>query len=263
MKNVFSTFCTSVFFAAVLLGTAAAQTPTPRTIISNFDGENESKIYSLVTMPGIGTTFRLPDGVRINDFVVTDTRNFHAESNGIIGIVTPIALDRSTSVNIFADNDKLYVFNLSSRHSTAVDQLVVIQSSDQQLFRNRVREDAQRMAQEQSTALSARFEADLENETARIRRQLLFSVNNNYQVTGNVFAIEAVSDDGIFTYVKLARSIERPVVYFGEARRERELEIVKYTDEGDHYVIHRVLTPQDRGGFVLKLGDRTSEIRRR
>ena len=258
MRKMFSTFVVFMF----LTGIAFAQSPTPRTQIANFDGENETQIYSLVTMPGIGTTFRLPDGVRITDFVVTDTRNFHAESNGLIGIVTPVAMDRSTSVNIFADNDRLYVFNLSSQYSSVVDQLVVIQSSDQQLFRNRVREDAQRMAQEQSTALSARFEADLEKETAQIRRQLLFSVNNNYQVTGNVFAIEAVSDDGIFTYVKLSRSIDRPVVYIGEARREKELEVVKYTDEGDHYVIHHVLTPSDKG-FVLKLGDRTSEIRRR
>ena len=258
MKNTLSALAVFMLF----IGTAVAQNTTPQTQICDFDGENESKIYSLVTMPGIGTTFRLPDGVRINDFVVTDTRNFHAESNGVIGIVTPITLDRSTSVNIFADNDRLYVFNLSSRNASIVDQLVVIESSDQQLFRNRVREDAQRMAQDQSAALAARFEADLEKETAQLKRHLLFNINNNYQVTGNVFSIEAVSDDGIFTYVRLSRSIDRPVVYVGEARKEKELEVVKYTDEGDHYVIHRVLTPQDKG-FVLKLGDRTSEIRRR
>ena len=251
-----------ITIGCLFTGNVLAQMLTPRTQVCDFDGENESRIYSLVTMPGIGTTFRLPDGVRINDFVVTDTRNFHAESNGIIGIVTPIAFDRSTSVNIFADNDKLYVFHLSSRDTSVVDQLVIIQSSDQQLFKNRVREDAQRIARDQSAALEARFEADLEKETAQLRRQLLFSVNNNYQVTGNIFAIDAVSDDGIFTYIKMARSIDRPVVYIGEARKEKELEVVKYTDEGDHYVIHRVLTPSDKG-FVLKLGDRASEIKRR
>jgi type IV secretory pathway VirB9-like protein len=258
MKRTLSIFAVFMF----LIGTAFAQTTTPKTQICDFDGENESKIYSLVTMPGIGTTFRLPDGVKINDFVVTDSRNFHAESNGVIGIVTPTTLDRSTSVNIFADNDKLYVFHLSSRNASAVGQLVVIQSTDRQLFANRVREDAQKLAQDQGAALAARFEADLEKETAQLRRHLLFSVNNNYQVTGNIFSIESVSDDGVFTYVKLARSIERPVVYIGEAKKEKELEVIKYTDEGDYYVIHRVLTPSDRG-FVLKLGERTSEIRRR
>jgi type IV secretory pathway VirB9-like protein len=204
----------------------------------------------------------LPDGVKINDFVITDSRNFHSDSNGVIGIVTPIALDRSTSVNIYADNDKLYVFNLTSQNAGVVDQLVVIRSSDQQLFKQRVREDAQKIAQNQRAEMAVRYETDLEKETAQIRKQLLFSVNNNYHVTGNVFAIDAVSDDGIFTYVKLARSIERPVVYLGEAKKEKQLAIVKYTDEGDHYVIHRVLTPEDKG-FVLKLGDKTSEIRRR
>ena len=251
----------SIFALIALIGTAFAQ-PSPRTQVCDFDGENASKIYSLVSMPGIGTTFRLPDGVKITDFVVTDTRNFHAESNGVIGIVTPIALDRSTSVNIYADNDKLYVFSLSSRQTAVVDQLVVVQSADQQLFKQRVRSEAQAMAQDQSAAMAARYEADLEKETAQVRRRLLFSINNNYRVTGNVFAIDGVSDDGVFTYVKLARSIERPVVYLGEAGKHKELEVVKYTDEGDHYVIHRVLTPSDKG-FVLKLGDKASEIKRR
>jgi hypothetical protein len=92
---------------------------------------------------------------------------------------------------------------------------------------------------------------------------MLFSINNNYRVTGgNAFAIDGVSDDGIFTYVRLARSQERPVVYLGEAGKPKDLEIVKYTDEGDYYVIHRVLQPSDKG-FVLKLGDKTTEIRRR
>jgi len=250
--------------AALLLfaGAAFAQQSSPRTQICDFDGENVSTIYSLVTMPGIGTTFKLPDGVKITDFVVTDTRNFHAESNGVIGIVTPIALDRSTSVNIFADNEKLYVFHLSSRQSDVVDQLVVVQSADQTLFKQRVRSEAQAIMQDQSAAMAARYEADLEKETVQIRKQLLFSINNNYRLTGNVFAIDNVSDDGVFTYVKLARSIERPVVYLGEAGKPKDLEVVKYTDEGDHYVIHRVLTPSDKG-FVLKLGDKTSEIRRR
>ena len=246
----------------LLSGTAFAQQPTPRTQICDFDGENSAKIYSLVTMPGIGTTFRLPDGVKITDFVVTDTRNFHAESNGIIGIVTPIALDRSTSVNIYADNDRLYVFNLSSRQSAVVDQLAVIQSSSQELFKQRVRSEAQVIAQDQGAVMAARFESDLEKETAQIRRQLLFSINSNYRVTGNIFAIDAVSDDGVFTYIRLARSIERPVVYLGEVSKPKELETVKYTDEGDYYVIHRVLTQSDKG-FVLKLGDKTSEIKRR
>jgi len=43
----------------------------------------------MTTTMGIGTTFRLPDGIRIKDFVVTNPANFHAESNGVIGIVTP------------------------------------------------------------------------------------------------------------------------------------------------------------------------------
>jgi len=249
-----------IFTLMFSIGAFAA--PEPRTQVCNFDGENGSQIYSLVTMPGIGTTFRLPDGVGITDFVVTDTKNFYAESNGVIGIVTPTTLNKSTSVNIYAGNDKLYVFHLASRESAVVDQLVVIQSSDQRLFKQRVAEDAQKMAQEQRAEMAARYEADLEKQSAQMRRQLLFSVNNGYYVTGNIFNIERVSDDGVFTYVLLPKSQERPVVYLGEAGKAKKLELVRYTDEGDYYVIHRVLTPDDKG-FVLKLGDRVSEIKRR
>jgi len=257
MKLKFLLFAFTLLFS---IGAYAA--PEPRTQVCDFDGENSSQIYSLVTMPGIGTTFRLPDGVRITDFVITDTKNFYAESNGVIGIVTPTALDRSTSVNIYASNDKLYVFHLSSIQTSVVDQLVVIQSSDQRLFKQRVQEDAQKIAQDQRAEMAARYEADLEKESAQMRRQLLFSVNNGYYVTGNIFGIERVSDDGVFTYVLLPRSQERPVVYLGEAGKAKKLELVRYTDEGDYYVIHRVLTPEDKG-FVLKLGERISEIKRR
>jgi type IV secretory pathway VirB9-like protein len=250
----------SILITLTLTVSAFAQ--QPRSQICDFDGEFSTSICSLTTKPGIGTTFRLPDGVKIRDFVVTDPVNFHAESNGVIGVVTPRASDKSTSINIYADNDKLYVFHLTSKNDPFhVDQLAVVKSTEYQLFQNRVRSEAQAIAQDQRAELAARFEADLEKESAQIRKQLLFSINSDYRVTGNVFSIDAVSDDGVFTYIKLARSQERPVVYLGEAK-SKELEMVKYVDEGDYYVIHRVLTPSDRG-FVLKLGDRISEIKRR
>ena len=254
-------FLASILMILLLIGSAYAQ--QPRSRICDFDGEHSTSICSLTTAPGIGTTFRLPDGVRIRDFVVTDPVNFHAESNGVIGVVTPRITDRNTSVNIFADNDKLYVFHLSSAAEPYyADQLAVVKSTEYQLFQNRVRSEAQAIAGDQRAELAARFADNLEKETSQIRKHLLFSINSDYRVTGNVFSIDAVSDDGVFTYIKLARSQERPVVYLGDAKKSKDLEVVRYVDEGDHYVIHRVLGPEDKG-FVLKLGDRTSEIRRR
>src|SRR5437867_9032651 len=104
----------------------AAAGSQPRTLVCDFDGDNATKIYRVVTAPGVGTTFRLPDGWKIADFVVTDPKVFHAESNGTIGIVTPLAQDKSTSVSIYTDNDKLFVFYLTSKPDAAdyVDQLV-------------------------------------------------------------------------------------------------------------------------------------------
>ena len=78
----------------------AAAGSQPRTLVCDFDGDNATKVYKVLTAPGVGTTFRLPEGWKIADFVVTDPKAFHAESNGTIGIVTPLASDKDTSVSI-------------------------------------------------------------------------------------------------------------------------------------------------------------------
>ena len=77
-----------------------------RAVICDFDGDNADKVYAITTVPKVGTTFRLPEGWKISDFVVTDTESFHAESNGTIGIVTALQANKSTSVSIFTDTDK-------------------------------------------------------------------------------------------------------------------------------------------------------------
>ena len=47
-----------------------------RTLICDFNGDNADKVYSITTVPKVGTTFRLPEGWKITDFVVTDTEFF-------------------------------------------------------------------------------------------------------------------------------------------------------------------------------------------
>ena len=253
----------STFFMFALLFTINVFGQMPNTRVCDFDGENATQICSLTTTTGIGTTFRLPDGMKIKDFVITNPTNFHAESNGAIAIVTPRRNNVSTSVNIVSDNDKLFVFYLTSAgEPEQVDQLTIVQSTDYQLFQDHVRSTAQSLLQEQRTVDAMRFDAELERQIAQTRKQLIFSLNSNYRLIGNGFPIDGVADDGVFTYVNLSRSQERPPVYIGDASKVKELEVVKYADQGDHYVIHRVLTHQDKG-FVLKLGNKTIEIRRR
>jgi type IV secretory pathway VirB9-like protein len=235
----------------------------PRTQICDFDGDNVSKVYKVVTVPGVGTTFRLPEGWKITDFVVTDPKAFHAESNGTIGIVTPLLANKSTSVSIFTDNDKLFVFHLTSEPDPAgfVDQLVVVQCNDLQFFKQKLRSEAQKLAKDQLDAAETRCNASLEQKARQIREQLLFSINSNYEIIDRNFSITKVSDDGIFTYIQLAHSQDRPVVYLGESNDQKKLEPVKYTDEGEYYIVHRVLPPGVKH-FFLKLGDQVSEIRR-
>lgn len=235
----------------------------PRTQICDFDGDNADKVYKITTLPGIGTTFRLPDGWEISDFVVTDSKSFHAESNGTIGIVTPLLPNKSTSVSIYTDNDKLFVFHVTSEPDSSgfVDQLVIVQCSNLQLFSSKVRIEAQKLAQSKLEAAEARCSTSLERNAQMIKDRLLFVINSNYEIIGRQFPIERVVDDGIFTYIRIAKSQERPLIYLGERNDQKTLEPVKYTDEGEFYVVHRVLPPGDKRFFV-KLGDRMSEIRR-
>jgi hypothetical protein len=87
--------------------------------------------------------------------------------------------------------------------------------------------------------------------------------NSNYDIKDQHFKITKVSDDSIFTYIHLGKSQDRPVVYVGEKNDPKKLEPVKYTDEGEYYTVHRVLTREDRQSFFLKLGNAVSEIQAR
>jgi type IV secretory pathway VirB9-like protein len=235
----------------------------PRTLTCNFDGENASKVYQVVTGVGVGTTFRLPEGWKIADFVVTDPKSFHGESNGTIGIVTPLAARRTTSVSIFTENEKLFVFNLSSESADIVDQLVIVECNNLQFFNQKVRAEAQKITRERLDVAQSRCDASLDQKTKEQKEKLLFSINSNYEIKDHKFSIGRVVDDHIFTYIQLAKSQERPVVYIGENDDPKKLEPVKYTDEGEYYTVHRVLSPNDRSKFFLKLGNDVSQIRPR
>jgi hypothetical protein len=104
-------------------------------------------------------------------------------------------------------------------------------------------------------------EATTEQKLRQLKEQLLFSLNSNYEVRDQRFSITRVVDGQIFTYIQMTKSQNRPAVYVGKSSDVKKLEPVKYTDEGDYYTVHCVLGLSER--LYLKLGDETSEIRRR
>ena len=155
-----------LFLAFSLQGWAAE----PRTLKCDFDGENQDKVYRVMAAVGVGTTFRLPEGWKVADFVVTDPKSFHAESNGTIGIVTPLVPSKTTSVSIFTENEKLFVFSVSSEPSDYADQLVLIQSSNLQFFNQKVRSEAQRLARERVEAAETNCQANPNRRPKRFGR---------------------------------------------------------------------------------------------
>jgi len=233
-----------------------------RSIVCNFDGDNAGRIYSIRMAPGMGTTFQLPDGWEIAEFVVSDTKFFFGQSNGKIATVKPLAPDKETSVILYSTNDKLFCFHaVSAGDSAEVDLLVKIELHDEMFFKQRVQQEAGRLVREQASQLETRTQQKVDDALDKSRRDLIFSINTNYTVKNNAFQVDKVSDDGVFTYIRLARSQERPGVFIASRDKVKEFEPVKYTDEGDFYRIHKILAAAGEQ-FYLKLGDTISEIRR-
>ncbi|MCI0624638.1 MAG: TrbG/VirB9 family P-type conjugative transfer protein [Acidobacteria bacterium] len=188
---------------------------------------------------------------------MTDPRSFHAESNGTIGIVTPLFPKKSTSVSIFTENDRLFVFNVSSEPNGTVDQLVIVEANTLQPFGDKVKAEAQKIVKERLLDVAqTQCEARTEQRLKQLKQQLLFSLNSNYEVRDQKFSSTRVVDDKIFTYIQLVKSQNRPTVYIRKGPDLKKLEPIKYTDEGDYYTVHRVFSLSER--LYLKLGDETS-----
>lgn len=251
--------CAGVFLLISLM-TLAAAAITPQTVECNFDGANRNKVYSLASGTGVGTTFRLPEGWEIQDFVVTNNKSFFGQSNGTVGVVKPLEPNADTAVIISTPNGQCFVFHLTSRPADEVAALVVVDIHDQNFFQNRVGHEVAQQVQQKAGTLEKEYQARLEKETADNRKKLLFSLETHYQVKNDHFQIRKAVDDGIFTYVLLPDSQERPAVFVAERNKEKELQPVKYVDAGEYYQIHRVLSGSEK--FFLKSGDKTTEIGR-
>ena len=128
-----------------------------------------------------------------------------------------------------------------------VDQLVVIQASTLQFFNQRVRQEAQKLIKDRLEATQTLYNTSFEEKAKQVKEQMLFSLNSSYEIKDRHFSITKVCDDGIFTYIQLAKSQDRPAVYVGESNHQKKLEPVKYTDEGEYYTVHRVLQPGKMG----------------
>ena len=139
---------------------------------------NSSKAYRVFTSVGVRTPFRLPEGWKITYFVVTYPRSFHAELNGTISIVTPLATNKATWA-IFTENDRLFVFSLSSEPSERLDPLVIVQASNLQFFSSKIKAEAQKLAKERLEAAQTQCDASTDQKLRQLKQPLHFSPNSN------------------------------------------------------------------------------------
>jgi len=248
----------SLLFLVLLTSLAAAVTPETR--VCNFDGENRDRVYTIHTRPGVGTTFRLPDGWEIQDFVVTDARAFFGQSNGVIGTVKPLEADRDTAVVITTPTGRLFTFHLASRNVDTVDVLVVIDVHDEEFFTQTVARRADALVREQMDTFRREQAAAAAQAERAAREQALRTANSAYQVKADWFDVEQVVDDGVFTYIWLPRAQERPAVFVHPEGKKKaaEFQPVKFVDNGAYYTVHRVLRGKEK--FFLKYGDRLTEV---
>jgi len=129
---------------------------------------------------------------------------FHAESNGTIGIVTPLTTNKATSA-IFTENDRQFVFSLSSERPAgdrAGQQPAVLQRKG--------KAEAQKLAKERLEAAQTHCDASTNQKLRQLKQQLLFSLNSNYDVKDQKFSVTRVVDDQVFTYIPTSITLLSP-----------------------------------------------------
>lgn len=247
-----------VIVTIVLALAVAVPGVTPRSLVCNYDGENQNKVYTVLSPAGIGTTFKLPEGWKIQDFVVSDSKLFYGQSNGTICVLKALEPDRETSAVIHAENGQTFVFLISSRPAETADVQVTIDVHDKKLFQATVAAEVRQRAE----ALERNHRTELEAALAEQQRRLLAKVDSRYTVKGNAFPVERVADDGVFTYIYLPAAQVKPAVYLlGKGAKQDQLEPLTFTDEGACYKVHFVLG-NSGDKIVLKLEKQTVEITR-
>jgi len=210
----------------------------PVTQVCNFDGENQDRVYTIRTRPGVGTTFRLPEGWEIQDFVVTDSKSFYGQSNGVIGTVKPLEPGKDTSVVIYTTNGKLFTFHLNSSPSEEVDVLVVIDIHDQTFFNRKVRQKAEHIAITKTDNLKKDLEFKSQKSIQENKEKMLFSTNTEYVVKDNHFKIKKTVDDGVFTYLLLPDAQERPAVFVHPDGKKKGKGISACEIRGQRQILH-------------------------
>jgi len=232
----------------VLVGWVASASQV-NVITCSLDSTEIQKVYCQV---GFATVFELPEGKRIRDFVIGDPSAWKAETNGLFGFVSPRGVGFQTSLSIITEENELVVFQLLEKSLDKTQPVsarvrVVANSNMFQFFAPKNSEQKEEAAEKN------------EHEGGR---PVPDKFKRKYKVHGKNFLVSLSGEDGIFTYIILGKSQDRPALFFVNEREDsskRILEPVKYVDKGDYYLVHRRLASR-REKFVLKLGKIENEI---
>jgi hypothetical protein len=170
--------------------------------------------------------------------------------------VVPVFEGIQTSLVIIDEGGQLFMLNLVERSLVPGQSTVakVRLLAAESLFANRNRELLEQSGRDVAPSGADRKGAGLTGEPPASQVGRISA--NRYRVAGNPFRIEKVFDNGIFTYIVLPSSQNRPAMFLNSGK---ELEPVRYIDKGSYYLVHRVLTGK-KECFRLVLGRDESEI---
>ena len=260
---------------AALPGDACAQQPSADAAYLRVPvpEEGDERIPRLRARVRHTTVIVLPASERILDFVAGDSEYWHLTGSANVAYLKPLAEDAATNVALVCESGRIYSF-LVAEHGEKPPHLVVrveagaeaaamsggsaggpafVARSEVTAYREMAAEAAAAAgrAREEAAAGIAeareRAAAEVEAFRASYPERLRFEYRLDRRASERPFLIEAMWDDGLFTYIR-SRAQESPALY---EMKDGEPSLVAFDLGSDGlYVARRVL-----GDGWLQIGE--------
>ena len=234
------------------------------TVYADFDKKNKHRLYHIYCDTNYHTVFKLPKGKKIRGFIIADIESWEAFRKGNLIFVKPFNESVKTSLTIVNWDYKMYKFILIEgsdfKNGYEFVSDVIIKDGDLSGvygFGEVVKDEEKFFENSRKNYI----DPYTEEKAVKAKIKMLKKLNYKYEIRDKHFDIKEVYDDRIFTYIYLPKNQERPAIYVAKKKQKKRHEPVRYVDDGEMLIVHRVLK---RGEiFVLKNGKNKSKIYKR